>query len=235
MFEKYTEKARRVIFFARYEASQFGSPYIETEHLLLGLLREDKALANRFLPPDASAESIRKQIESRTTTRERVSTSVDMPISKECARVLAYAAEEAERLSHKYVGTEHLLLGLLREEKCFAASILHERGLRLSNIQKELAGSPHEAEHRFAAYAEGWLEFVDISNGVRVGRWRPSGRVMPRVGEEVVLRNRTFRVRDVVYEFQDLLTEMAEGSQWLSGIVIKVEPTVSPSEKPKSG
>ena len=49
MFEKYTEKARRVIFFARYEASQFGSPYIETEHLLLGLLREDKALTNRFL------------------------------------------------------------------------------------------------------------------------------------------------------------------------------------------
>jgi len=51
MFERYTEKARRVIFFARYEASQFGSPYIETEHLLLGLLREDKQLANRFLRP----------------------------------------------------------------------------------------------------------------------------------------------------------------------------------------
>ena len=54
MFERYTEKARRVIFFARYEASQFGSPYIETEHLLLGLLREDKALANRFLRSHAA-------------------------------------------------------------------------------------------------------------------------------------------------------------------------------------
>jgi len=62
MFERYTEKARRVIFFARYEASQFGSPYIETEHLLLGLLREDKALTNRFLRSHASVESIRKQI-----------------------------------------------------------------------------------------------------------------------------------------------------------------------------
>src|SRR6202521_5139978 len=61
MFERYTEKARRVIFFARYEASQFGSPYIETEHLLLGLLREDKALTNRFLRSHASVESIRKQ------------------------------------------------------------------------------------------------------------------------------------------------------------------------------
>src|SRR3954467_9831608 len=144
MFERYTEKARRVIFFARYEASQFGSPCIETEHLLLGLLREDKALANRFLRSSASVESIRKQIEAHTTLREKVSTSVDLPLSNECKRVLAYAAEEAERLSHKHIGTEHLLLGLLREEKCFAAEILHERGLRLSAIREELARSTQE-------------------------------------------------------------------------------------------
>src|SRR6476619_2973409 len=134
MFERYTEKARRVIFFARYEASQFGSPYIETEHLLLGLLREDKALTNRFLRSHASVESIRKQIEGHTTIREKLSTSVDLPLSNECKRVLAYAAEEAERLSHRHIGTEHLLVGLLREEKCFAAQILHERGLRLEAI-----------------------------------------------------------------------------------------------------
>src|SRR5882757_3879735 len=144
MFERYTEKARRVIFFARYEASQFGSPYIETEHLLLGLLREDKALANRFLRSHAAIESIRKQIEAHTTIREKVSTSVDLPLSHECKRVLAYGAEEAERLSHKHIGTEHLLLGLLREEKCFAAEILHERGLRLSTIREELARSQSE-------------------------------------------------------------------------------------------
>jgi ATP-dependent Clp protease ATP-binding subunit ClpC len=138
MFERYTEKARRVIFFARYEASQFGSPYIESEHLLLGLLREDKALTNRFLRSHASIESIRKQIEGRTTIREKVSTSVDLPLSQECKRVLAYAAEEAERLSHKHIGTEHLLLGLLREDKSFAAEILHERGLRLSTLREEL-------------------------------------------------------------------------------------------------
>src|ERR1700689_1720069 len=144
MFERYTEKARRVIFFARYEASQFGSPYIETEHLLLGLLREDKALTNRFLRSHASVESIRKQIEGHTTIREKVSTSVDLPLSNECKRVLAYAAEEAERLSHRHIGTEHLLLGLLREEKCFAAEILHERGLRLSTIREERARSTQE-------------------------------------------------------------------------------------------
>src|SRR6201747_2803162 len=144
MFERYTEKARRVIFFARYEASQFGSPYIETEHLLLGLLREDKALANRFLRSHAAVESIRKQIEGHTTIREKVSTSVDLPLSHECKRVLAYGAEEAERLNHKHIGTEHLLLGLLREEKCFAAEILHERGLRLSSIREELQRTQSE-------------------------------------------------------------------------------------------
>ena len=136
MFERYPEKARRVIFFARYEASQFGSPCIETEHLLLGLLREDKALTNRFLRSSASVESIRKQIEAHTTQREKVSTSVDLPLSHECKRVLAYGAEEAERLNHKHIGTEHLLLGLLREEKSLAADILNERGLRLSQDRK---------------------------------------------------------------------------------------------------
>src|SRR5260221_11323776 len=144
MFERYTEKARRVIFFARYEASQFGSPNIETEHLLLGLLREDRALTNRFLRSPSNIESIRKQIEGHTTIREKVSTSVDLPLSNECKRVLAYAAEEAERLSHKHIGTEHLLPGLLREEKCFGAEILKEGGLRVSTIREELGGRRKE-------------------------------------------------------------------------------------------
>ena len=144
MFERYTEKARRVIFFARYEASQYGSPYIETEHLLLGLMREDKALANRFLRSHGSIESIRKEIESRITIRERISTSVEVPLSQECKRILNFATEEAERLGHKHVGTEHLLLGILREEKCFGAEILQERGLRLSTLREELARSAGE-------------------------------------------------------------------------------------------
>ncbi len=144
MFEKYTEKARRVIFFARYEASQFGSPYIETEHLLLGLIREDKNLTNRFFPKaNASIDSIRKEIEGRTTIREKVSTSVDLPFSDESKRALNAAAEESERLSHKHIGTEHMLLGLLREERSVAAEILRERGLRLSMVRDELGrGNP---------------------------------------------------------------------------------------------
>ena len=140
MFEKYTEKARRVIFFARYEASQFGSPYIETEHLLLGLIREDKNLTTRFFPKaNATIQDIRKEIEGRTLIREKVSTSVELPFSEESKRVLNSAAEESERYSHKHIGTEHILLGLLSEERSIAAEILREHGLRPGMIREELS------------------------------------------------------------------------------------------------
>jgi len=142
MFERYTEKARRVIFFARHEASEFGSPYIETEHLLMGLLREDKALANRFLRSQAAVESIRKQIENHLPIREKFSTSVDLPLSHESSHVLAFAAAESQHLNHQHIGTEHLLLGLLREEKCFASEILQERGLQLSTVREQLTKPP---------------------------------------------------------------------------------------------
>src|SRR5687767_15641568 len=136
MFERYTEKARRVIFFARYEASQFGAPAIEPEHLLLGLMREDKTLTGRFFPrAQVSIESIRKEIEGRTLLREKISTSVELPLAPETKHVLAYAHEESDRLQHRHIGTEHLLLGLLREERSMAAEILYERGLRLNAVQ----------------------------------------------------------------------------------------------------
>ncbi|QQS46767.1 MAG: ATP-dependent Clp protease ATP-binding subunit [Acidobacteriota bacterium] len=139
MFERYTEKARRVIFFARYEASQFGASQIEAEHILLGLIREDKNLTTRFFHRShANIESIRKEIEGRTILRDRISTNIDLPLSNEAKRVLAFAAEESERLGNRHIGTEHLLLGLLREENSVAAEILYERGLRLSDIRQDL-------------------------------------------------------------------------------------------------
>jgi Clp amino terminal domain, pathogenicity island component len=110
MFERYAEKARRVLFFARYEASQFGSPYIQPEHLLLGLVREDKALSIQFLPSHA-AEAIREQIEARTTKGKKISTTVDLPLNADSKRVLAFAAE-----------------------------ILHGYGLSLETVRKELEG-----------------------------------------------------------------------------------------------
>jgi ATP-dependent Clp protease ATP-binding subunit ClpC len=139
MFERYTERARRVLFFARYEASQLGSISIETEHLLLGLIREGKGLTSRiFARSHLSLENIRKEIEGRTVFREKVSTSVEIPFSTETKRVLQYAADEADRLLHNYIGTEHLLLGILREERSVAASILMEKGMRLQSVREDI-------------------------------------------------------------------------------------------------
>src|SRR6266853_170175 len=180
MFERYTEKARRAIFFSRYEASQFGSPYIETEHLLLGVLREDKSLTHRFLGSHVQVEAIRKQIESATTIREKVSTSVDLPLSNESKRVLAYAAEEAERLSHKHIGVEHLFLGLLREEKSFATQLLKERGVLLSGVREQLAQTSREGEAAREA-----REFVLLSDfSTYLTRLEKEDRLLPLIGRE---------------------------------------------------
>jgi hypothetical protein len=138
MFERFTEKARRVIFFARHEAGQLGSSYIETEHLLLGLLREDKVFHSLLRSP-SSAELIRRQIGQRTIGGKTVPASVDLPLSNEGKRVLAYAAEEAEQLSDTHIGTEHLLLGLLREKSGFAAQLLNSEGVFLDGARESIS------------------------------------------------------------------------------------------------
>ncbi len=135
MFERYTEKARRVIFFARYEASQCGSPCIDTEHLLLGIRREDSAIAKRLSRPPFTIELIRKRIEELAPPREKVSTSVNLPLSEGGKRVLADAAEEADRLEDKLIGTNHLLLALIKEKNGIAAKLLFEAGVGASDFR----------------------------------------------------------------------------------------------------
>ena len=134
MFERFTEKARRVIFFARYEAGEFGSPVIDTEHLLLGLVREEKLLCFRWVPR-AHPETIRAAVESWTKRQSKTATSIDLPLSPASKRILDYAKEQADRLNSKPIGTEHLLLGLLQEE-CKASKLLRELGADVAELQQ---------------------------------------------------------------------------------------------------
>jgi ATP-dependent Clp protease ATP-binding subunit ClpC len=149
MFERYTESARRVLFFARYEVSQLGATSIESEHVLLGLVRENKGIVARILAlSQVSPDAIRRQIVNRSAFREKIATSVEIPFSAETKRVLQFTAEEADRLGHSYIGTEHLLLALLREERSAAASILTTLGLRLDEVRRttaELSAEPSTA------------------------------------------------------------------------------------------
>jgi len=144
MFELYTEPARRAIFFARYEASQYGSPKIESEHLLLGLLREGKKHAP-VLRQIGRRELIRKEIESRIIPGARISTSVQLPLSAECRSILQHAVDSAEKLGHAHVDLVHLVLAILREEKCMAAAILRERGVEASSLRQEASRNAEAA------------------------------------------------------------------------------------------
>src|SRR5271154_1048120 len=140
MFERYTERARRVVFFARYEASQYGSGYIQTEHLLLGLLREDYATVRKHLPGEPClAENIRAEIERRIRIAERISTSMELPLSIEGKKVLTLAAGAADRLKHRWVDTEHVLVCLLELEGTTAAQILAARRLTAQAVCEQLA------------------------------------------------------------------------------------------------
>src|SRR6266702_259720 len=184
MFERYTEKARRVIFYARYDASQYGSPYIETEHLLLGLLREDHNTAQVLLPNLPSKEQIRQQIESRITQHERISTSVEVPLTKESKRVLNIAAEEAERVGHRHVGTEHLLLALLEVEEGMASEILHASNVDLAMLRVRIGKLPPQASGSMVAPSS-WTNvagpdtaidtFEEFVASLRAGDWSELG------------------------------------------------------------
>jgi ATP-dependent Clp protease ATP-binding subunit ClpC len=138
VFENYTEKARRAIFFARYEVSQLGASTIETEHLLLGLLREDKNLVSLFTAARSSADEIRKQIEERVERGATLSTAVEVPLSDDLKKALQYAADESRRLGHKHIGTEHLLIGLLRKKNSLAQEILQANGVNLPDVRRYL-------------------------------------------------------------------------------------------------
>lgn len=145
MFERFTEQARRTIFYARYEASQYGSPYIETEHLLLGILRERRDTLAKLFPGSGAAEAeIRREIEKRITQGEKLPTSAEIPLSQESRHALMLAAETADRLGHNTIELEHLLIALLRVESCLAAKILSERGVTPEPIQRELLKESHE-------------------------------------------------------------------------------------------
>jgi ATP-dependent Clp protease ATP-binding subunit ClpC len=185
MFERYTEKARRLIFFARYEASQLGSPYIETEHLLLGLFREARNLIHKFIPSEAAIKDIREEIERYADKREKVATSVDLPLSNESKRVLAYAAEESERLSHKHIGTEHLLLGILREEKCFGAELLRQQGIQLATARtaiKDISSESQKEESQSTGTSRRQITLADFGSDLTEAAL--NGSVPPLIGRD---------------------------------------------------
>jgi ATP-dependent Clp protease ATP-binding subunit ClpC len=128
MFEFYTQSARRVISLAREEAMRYGSPYIESEHLLLGILHENESLATRIAGANGTVTEFRKEVEGKTTIGQPVTGPVEVPLSADSKRILTLAVEEAGDLGHKQVSLGHFLLGILGVEESTAARILLAHG-----------------------------------------------------------------------------------------------------------
>jgi ATP-dependent Clp protease ATP-binding subunit ClpC len=188
VFQRYTETARKAIFFARYEVSHLGGKHIETEHLLLGVLRSDSDLALRVLKEPVAVESIRKRIEDQSSRPEKSVASVDLPLSNESKRVLAHGADEANRLKHERIGAEHLLMGMLREKNCVAAKILGEAGVTLATVRQEVTRSMPEsalgkADASPAPSAQPPPDFRDLTEEAR------NGTLGPLIGRESELES----------------------------------------------
>lgn len=150
MFERFTDRARKVMALANQEAQRFNHEYIGTEHILLGLVKEGSGVgANVLKNLDVDLRKVRLEVEKLVKSGPETVTMGKLPQTPRAKKVIEYAIEEARNLNHNYVGTEHLLLGLLREQDGVAAQVLMNLNLRLEDVREEvlnLLGASEESE-----------------------------------------------------------------------------------------
>jgi ATP-dependent Clp protease ATP-binding subunit ClpC len=138
MWQRFTERARKVVFYAQEEAQRFGEGYVSTEHLLLGLVRESDSVAARVLEKlGVSLNKIRAEVEKQLP-RGDARASQDMTLTPRAKRVIDLAYDEARNLNNNYIGTEHLLLGLIREGDGLAGRVLAKLGVELEKARREV-------------------------------------------------------------------------------------------------
>ncbi|HTL69944.1 MAG TPA: ATP-dependent Clp protease ATP-binding subunit, partial [Candidatus Eisenbacteria bacterium] len=139
MFNKFTERARKVILLAKQEAKRFNHDYIGTEHILLGLLREGEGVAAAVLQSlGMNLNNIRLEVEKLVQLGPTTVVSGDLPFTPKAKKVMELAMEEARTLGHNYIGTEHLLLGLIREGEGVASQVFMNMGLDLEKVREEV-------------------------------------------------------------------------------------------------
>lgn len=139
MFERFTDRARKVMALANQEAQRFNHEYIGTEHILLGLVKEGSGVGATVLKNlDVDIKKLRLEVEKLVKSGPDMVTMGKLPQTPRAKKVIEYAIEEARALNHNYVGTEHILLGLLRESEGIAAQVLMNLGLKLENVRQEV-------------------------------------------------------------------------------------------------
>ncbi|QRN81501.1 MAG: AAA family ATPase, partial [Nocardiopsis sp. BM-2018] len=139
MYERFTDRARKVMQLANQEAQRFNHEYIGTEHILLGLVKEGSGVAANVLKNlDVDLRKIRLEVEKLVQSGPEMVTVGKLPQTPRAKKVIEYSMEEARNLNHSYVGTEHILLGLLREQEGVAAQVLMNLGLKLEEVREEV-------------------------------------------------------------------------------------------------
>ena len=139
MFNRFTERARKVVILAKEEAKRFNHNHIGTEHLLLGLVKEGEGVASAVLQNlGLSLDMIRLEVEKLVKTGPSTIISGDIPFTPKAKKVIELAMDEARHLGHNYIGTEHLLLGLIRESEGAASQVLLNLGLDLARVRNEI-------------------------------------------------------------------------------------------------
>ncbi|MEO8268562.1 MAG: ATP-dependent Clp protease ATP-binding subunit [Aureliella sp.] len=139
MYERFTDRARKVMQLANQEAQRFNHEYIGTEHILLGLVKEGSGVAANVLKNlDVDLRKIRLEVEKLVQSGPEMVTIGKLPQTPRAKKVIEYSMEEARNLNHNYVGTEHILLGLLREQEGVAAQVLMNLGLKLDDVREEV-------------------------------------------------------------------------------------------------
>ena len=172
MFERFTDRARKVMGLANQEAQRLNHEYIGTEHILLGLVKEGSGVgANVLKNLDVDLRKVRLEVEKLVKAGPEMVTMGKLPQTPRAKKVIEYAIEEARSLNHNYVGTEHLLLGLLREQDGVAAQVLRNLGLKLDEVREEvlnLLGASGEN----AGASSGEEGFASAGGGAATGEAR---------------------------------------------------------------
>jgi hypothetical protein len=229
MFERYTEKARRAIFFARYEASQNGSPFIDTMHLLLGILHESKVLfseAGLQVSVAHLSEDCRKAL---PPAHKMIPTNVDLPLSNECKQALEAASAEADRLGSESVGWQHLMLGLIKASGDIA-SLLHRHGITEETLAMPSSGQGRQGMPGTVMLQSGLLrptvEF--FCQGERIASTLGFSAVaLPRVGDEVVFPGpdgpHIYEVLSVRFHFEERPAGSGAGHLWPARVTVETQ------------
>src|SRR5215475_2295574 len=139
MYERFTDRARKVMQLANQEAQRFNHEYIGTEHILLGLIKEGSGVAANVLKNlEVDLRKIRLEVEKLVQSGPDMVTMGKLPQTPRAKKVIEYSMEEARNLGHNYVGTEHILLGLLREQEGVATQVLMNLGLKMEEVREEV-------------------------------------------------------------------------------------------------